>query len=81
MVGFAAETEKHAEHARGKLERKQLDLIAANWVGNGRAFDRDDNALNVYWADGERELPQAPKAELARDLVNLIAERYRATRG
>jgi phosphopantothenoylcysteine decarboxylase/phosphopantothenate--cysteine ligase len=81
MVGFAAETEKLAEHARGKLERKQLDLIAANWVGNGRAFDRDDNALNVYWADGERELPQAPKAELARDLVNLIAERYRATRG
>ncbi|WP_258286174.1 phosphopantothenoylcysteine decarboxylase, partial [Escherichia coli] len=51
IVGFGAETEKLAEHARGKLERKKLNLIAANWVGDGRAFDRDDNALTVYWAD------------------------------
>src|SRR3546814_15882039 len=35
VVGFAAETEKLAEHARAKLERKKLDMIAANWVGRG----------------------------------------------
>ena len=80
VVGFAAETEKLAEHARGKLARKKLDLIAANWVGNGRAFDRDDNALTVFWRDGERELPQASKSELARGLAGLIAERYGARR-
>lgn len=80
MVGFAAETEKLAEHARGKLERKKLDLIAANWVGEGRAFDRDDNALQVFWQDGERTLGPAAKTEVARQLAALIAERYTATR-
>ncbi|HEX4896306.1 MAG TPA: bifunctional phosphopantothenoylcysteine decarboxylase/phosphopantothenate--cysteine ligase CoaBC [Solimonas sp.] len=81
MVGFAAETEKLAEHARGKLERKKLDLIAANWVGQGRAFDRDDNALHLFWPGGEQELPQADKRALAQELARLIAERYRAARG
>ncbi|GAC1619552.1 MAG: hypothetical protein NVS9B10_00350 [Nevskia sp.] len=81
IVGFAAETEKLAEHARGKLERKKLDLIAANWVGEGRAFDRDDNALNVYWPDGELALGPADKTEIARQLAALIAERYAAALG
>ncbi|HUP91286.1 MAG TPA: bifunctional phosphopantothenoylcysteine decarboxylase/phosphopantothenate--cysteine ligase CoaBC [Solimonas sp.] len=75
MVGFAAETEKLEEHARAKLESKKLDLVAANWVGNGRAFDRDDNALTVLWRGGAQELAQAPKAELARQLAVLIAGR------
>lgn len=78
IVGFAAETEKLAEHAKGKLARKKLNLIAANWVGNGRAFDRDDNALTVYWADGERAIGPADKREIARQLAGLIAERYAA---
>ncbi len=78
IVGFAAETEKLAEHARGKLERKRLNMIAANWVGDGKAFDRDDNALHVFWSGGERELQQAAKTDIARDLALLIAERYRA---
>jgi phosphopantothenoylcysteine decarboxylase/phosphopantothenate--cysteine ligase len=77
IVGFAAETEKLAEHARDKLAGKKLDLVAANWVGEGRAFDRDDNALHLFWPGGERELPQATKAELARELAVVIAERYR----
>lgn len=78
IVGFAAETEKLAEHARGKLERKRLNLIAANWVGDGLAFDRDDNALNVYWSDGELAIGPADKGEIARRLAALIAERYAA---
>lgn len=75
IVGFAAETEKLAEHARGKLERKRLDLIAANWVGDGRAFDQDDNTLTVFWRDGERTFGPAGKTEVARALAALIAER------
>lgn len=78
MVGFAAETEQLEAHARGKLARKKLDLIAANWVGNGRAFDRDDNELQVFWGGGQRALAPAGKAELARELAALIAERYAA---
>ena len=76
MVGFAAETEKLAEHAQDKLRRKQLDLIAANWVGPGRAFDTDDNALSVLWPGGAGEIAAAPKLEVARQLVALIAQHY-----
>jgi phosphopantothenoylcysteine decarboxylase/phosphopantothenate--cysteine ligase len=78
MVGFAAETEKLEQHARSKLQKKQLDLIAANLVGNGRAFDQDDNQLSVYWPEGGRDLAPAHKSELARELAQLIAERYHA---
>ncbi len=76
MVGFAAETENLEAHARDKLARKQLNLIAANRVGPGRAFDVDDNQLSVYWAGGQRELASAPKDVLARELALLIAEHF-----
>jgi phosphopantothenoylcysteine decarboxylase / phosphopantothenate---cysteine ligase len=75
-VGFAAETEKLEAHARAKLEKKHVDMIAANWVGRGRGFDREDNALSVYWKGGSAELGSGHKLVLARRLIELIAERY-----
>ncbi|MEW6727750.1 MAG: bifunctional phosphopantothenoylcysteine decarboxylase/phosphopantothenate--cysteine ligase CoaBC [Pseudomonadota bacterium] len=75
VVGFAAETEHVLEHARDKLVRKRLDLIAANRVGEGLAFDQPDNALTVLWAGGQAELPQADKRQLARQLIELIDQR------
>ena len=80
-VGFAAETENVTDYARGKLERKKLDMIVANRVGRDRGFDRDDNAATVLWAGGTRSFPTASKLDLARDLVELIAERFYAVRG
>ena len=77
MVGFAAETENLARNARGKLAGKKLDMVAANLVGNGRAFDRDDNELHVYWNKGGKSLGKDSKANLARSLAELIAKRYR----
>ena len=77
MVGFAAETEKLVEHARSKLEKKKLDLIAANWVGNGKAFDTDDNALQLFWPGGEAEIASASKASVATTLVAHIVTLYR----
>ena len=78
-VGFAAETESVQAHARDKLERKGLDMIAANRVGlPDRGFASERNALSVLWRSGGRELDLAPKAELARRLIGLVAERYRA---
>jgi phosphopantothenoylcysteine decarboxylase/phosphopantothenate--cysteine ligase len=77
MVGFAAETEKLERHARAKLKDKKLDLIAANLVGRGRAFDRDDNELHVYWHKGGAALGKDSKASLARALAELIAKRYK----
>jgi phosphopantothenoylcysteine decarboxylase/phosphopantothenate--cysteine ligase len=81
VVGFAAETDHVEQHALEKLERKKLDLIAANEVGHCKAFDCEDNALLLLWPGGRRELPQASKRDLATALVALVAERYAATRG
>jgi phosphopantothenoylcysteine decarboxylase/phosphopantothenate--cysteine ligase len=78
LVGFAAETEHVERNALTKLINKNLDMIAANKVGEGLAFDKDDNALTVYWQDGKRELSLTSKAALARQLVEVIAERYQA---
>ena len=81
LVGFAAETHDVASYAQGKLRHKRLDMIAANQVGGGLGFEAADNALTLYWADGSVELPRAAKAELARQLITRVAERYRAARG
>ena len=80
-VGFAAETEKLEEYARGKLENKKLDMIIANRVGNDCGFDRDENEVSVFWPDGEQRFAQAHKRELASDLIELVAQRYYAARG
>ena len=79
-VGFAAETESVQAHAQDKLDRKGLDMIAANRVGlPDRGFASERNALSVLWRDGgSRELGLASKAEIARSLMALVAERYRA---
>lgn len=81
-VGFAAETHDVETYARGKLAAKRIDMIAANEVG-GRAlgFNADDNELLVIWNGGEALLARAPKATLARSLVDLIASRRAASRG
>ncbi len=75
-VGFAAETESLGENARKKLENKGLDMIAANLVSDGRAFDVDENALELYWEGGSLELEMAPKDRLARSLLSAIAQNY-----
>lgn len=76
VLGFAAETEKVVEHAREKLLRKKLDMIACNDVARADiGFQSDDNALTVIWADGDRHLEKAGKAMIARQLVGLLAER------
>jgi phosphopantothenoylcysteine decarboxylase/phosphopantothenate--cysteine ligase len=74
VVGFAAETENLEENARSKMERKGLDMIAANLVGPGKGFDVDENALHVIWDGGQKKLAIAPKTDLAGQLVELICE-------
>ena len=78
LVGFAAETENVERNALTKLTNKNLDMIAANKVGDGLAFDKDDNALTVYWQGGKQELSMTSKSALARQLIELIAQRYHA---
>lgn len=75
-VGFAAESENLLKHAREKLQRKNVPLIVGN-LGPA-TFGRDDNALVLVDAKGERELPNADKLTLARQLVEEIARRIQS---
>ena len=82
VVGFAAETDDVVAYARGKLQRKQLDLICANRVGVGTSgFESDDNMLLVLGHDGfEQALGPAAKTEIAGQLLDLVTERLVAER-
>ncbi len=75
-VGFAAESQDVARHARDKLVRKRVALVVGN-LGPA-TFGRDDNTLVLVDAQGDRALPTADKLSLARELVRDIAQRLAA---
>jgi phosphopantothenoylcysteine decarboxylase/phosphopantothenate--cysteine ligase len=76
VVGFAAETDEVETYARGKLERKNLDLIAANDVSRpGCGFESERNALVVLSRDARFEIPEGSKAQVAAALLALVADR------
>ena len=75
-VGFAAETEDLEFNAQKKMHLKNLDMIAANQVGDGVGIDSEENALTVFWKTGSKQLPLASKDKLARKLIKLIASQY-----
>lgn len=75
-VGFAAETHDLEQYAQDKLTRKNLDMVAANWVGREQGgFESDRNALEVFWENGGIRLPMTDKSYLAQQLISLIAEK------
>ncbi|WP_162853354.1 bifunctional phosphopantothenoylcysteine decarboxylase/phosphopantothenate--cysteine ligase CoaBC [Candidatus Methylobacter oryzae] len=81
-VGFAAETHDLEQYAKDKLTRKNLDMIAANWVGRDLGgFDSEQNALQVFWKNGQKNLAMTDKNQLAEQLISLIAERREYERG
>jgi phosphopantothenoylcysteine decarboxylase/phosphopantothenate--cysteine ligase len=76
-VGFAAETDNLEAYAQGKLHGKNLDMIAANLVGQPESgFDSDFNTLQVYWPDGQQNLSLTDKQQLATQLLELIAAQF-----
>jgi len=77
-VGFAAETHDVLAYAAEKRAAKGLDMIVANEVGEAKAFDQEENELQVLWDGGSRSLARAPKPRLAQALVELIGERVGA---
>jgi phosphopantothenoylcysteine decarboxylase/phosphopantothenate--cysteine ligase len=80
-VGFAAETENLADYARAKMDSKAVNMIIANLVGKGRGFEVDQNAVEVFWRNGQQSFPLAEKQQLSQDLVALIAKRYEESFG
>jgi phosphopantothenoylcysteine decarboxylase/phosphopantothenate--cysteine ligase len=78
-VAFAAETEHLIAHARRKLVAKGVNMIVANDVSDTSiGFGSETNRVTVIDAHGEHGLPHAAKAEVARSLISLIAERLAA---
>ena len=77
VVGFAAETNNVEEYARQKRVSKNLDLICANDVSQeGQGFNSENNALHLFWQDGDKVLPLERKELLGHLLLNEIVTRY-----
>jgi phosphopantothenoylcysteine decarboxylase/phosphopantothenate--cysteine ligase len=70
-VGFAAESENLAAHAKAKREKKGIPLIAANLAQD--ALGAQDSAITLFDARGAHPLGRAPKLTLARKLVLHVA--------
>ncbi len=71
LVGFAAETDDLEKNALGKLERKNLDWIAANLVSDG--FGTDTNTITLYNKAGNViSIPSGAKIDVARSMLKVI---------
>ncbi|MGQ0519986.1 MAG: bifunctional phosphopantothenoylcysteine decarboxylase/phosphopantothenate--cysteine ligase CoaBC [Actinomycetota bacterium] len=83
LVGFAAETSPAdlTAAARGKLERKQLDLVVANDVAApGAGFDADTNRVVLVAADAsEQTVALSDKREVARAVLDAVVRLARRT--
>jgi phosphopantothenoylcysteine decarboxylase/phosphopantothenate--cysteine ligase len=77
VVGFAAETDHLLDNARSKLERKGLELIVANDVAVG--MGGEESAVTILGREGVvAEVTRAPKTEVARRVLEIIAARRAA---
>ncbi len=82
LVGFAAETDRVAENAKDKLERKHADMIVANDVTQeGAGFDTDTNIVTMYSRDGrEISLPKMDKFEVANRILDRVLEIHKQSK-
>ncbi|WP_298943948.1 bifunctional phosphopantothenoylcysteine decarboxylase/phosphopantothenate--cysteine ligase CoaBC [uncultured Psychromonas sp.] len=77
-VGFAAETNDVEAYALGKLQRKNLDLIAANDVSvSDQGFNSENNALTVFAKDKRFDIGLNNKKEVAIQLLKIISQQYK----
>ena len=75
MVGFALETNDEIEHAKGKLERKNLDFIVLNSLNDkGAGFRHDTNKITIIDKENIIEFPLKSKKEVATDTINHLAD-------
>ncbi|UTH10153.1 bifunctional phosphopantothenoylcysteine decarboxylase/phosphopantothenate--cysteine ligase CoaBC [Macrococcoides canis] len=77
VVGFAAETEQIETYARGKLVKKNADVIVANNVGDKSiGFKSNDNAVTMYFKDGTHiDIPKQSKLNIAHEILSHVKEK------
>lgn len=76
VVGFAAETQNVLDYAKDKLQRKGLDMICANEVGEGLGFETDSNALTLITAKDMNPLKPSSKTKQAKSLLSFIRQQF-----
>lgn len=70
VIGYAAETDDVVAHAQEKLIKKHADLIIANDVSNGKAFDKEVNQVTFVTSEAVEPLPLMSKSDLANVILD-----------
>lgn len=75
LVGFALETQNEEENAKGKLQKKNLDMIVLNSLRDeGAGFKNDTNKIKIFTKTEMKEFTLKSKDEVATDILNCIEE-------
>lgn len=75
LVGFALETQNEEENAKGKLQKKNLDMIVLNSLRDeGAGFKNDTNKIKIFTKTEKKEFTLKSKDEVASDILNFIEE-------
>ncbi|UKB83770.1 bifunctional phosphopantothenoylcysteine decarboxylase/phosphopantothenate--cysteine ligase CoaBC [Chryseobacterium sp. MEBOG06] len=73
LVGFALETQNEEENAKGKLEKKNLDMIVLNSLRDeGAGFKNDTNKIKIFTKTEKKEFNLKSKGDVARDILNFV---------
>lgn len=73
LVGFALETQNEEENAKGKLEKKNLDMIVLNSLRDeGAGFKNDTNKIKIFTKTDKKEFDLKSKDEVAKDILNFV---------
>ncbi|WP_261510349.1 bifunctional phosphopantothenoylcysteine decarboxylase/phosphopantothenate--cysteine ligase CoaBC [Chryseobacterium paludis] len=73
LVGFALETQNEEENAKGKLEKKNLDMIILNSLRDeGAGFKNDTNKIRIFTKTEKKEFELKSKDDVAKDILNFV---------
>ncbi|MCW3160867.1 bifunctional phosphopantothenoylcysteine decarboxylase/phosphopantothenate--cysteine ligase CoaBC [Chryseobacterium oryctis] len=73
LVGFALETQNEEENAKGKLEKKNLDMIVLNSLRDeGAGFKNDTNKIKIFTKTEKTEFDLKSKDDVAKDILNFV---------
>lgn len=78
LVGFALETQNEEENAKGKLEKKNLDMIVLNSLRDeGAGFQKDTNKIKILTKTEQKEFSLKSKDEVAKDILDFVEEKIK----
>lgn len=76
LVGFALETQNEEENAKGKLIKKNLDMIVLNSLRDeGAGFANATNKIKIFTPTEEQSFSLKSKEDVAKDILNFIAQK------